>query len=140
MRAPSYETVRNVVALSVVVTLFHFTDNFIYVDDYPQPDWINAAVVAISWPLFTAVGLAAIYFYKRGNLALAHPLLVGYAYTGISSLGHFLSGPPGELTTRGLVSVLMDGTVGFAVLGVAIWSILAHREAANANQPGLETR
>lgn len=136
LRPPSYKTIRNVVALSVCVTLFHFTDNFIYVEDYPQPDWITAAVVAVSWPLFTAVGIAAVRAYKRGNLALAQPLLFAYAFTGISSLGHFLSaGPPDELTTRGLVSVLMDGTVGVIVLAVAIWSIVASRRAI-AGAPG----
>jgi hypothetical protein len=128
LQPPSYKTIRNVVALSICVTLFHFTDNFIYVDEYPQPGWINAAVVVIAWLLFTAVGIAAVRFYKSGNLAMGQPFLFAYAFTGISSLGHFMSGPPSDFTTRGLVSIFMDGTVGLIVLGVAIWSILATRQ------------
>ena len=81
----------------------------------------------ISWPLFTAVGVIGYIRYRQGRLALAHPLLFAYGYVGLSSLGHFLSGSPDEFTTRGLVSVLVDGVAGSAVLAVTVWSIVAHR-------------
>lgn len=129
---PSVRTVGAVVLASVVLTAFHFTDNFVAIETYPQPEWVTRAVVAISWPLFTAVGIAAYLFYRRGNTALAHPFLIAYSYTGLSSLGHFLSGSPDEFTTRGLVSVFVDGAVGSAVLAVAVWSLVARRRRAAA--------
>ncbi len=64
------------------------------------------------------------------RFALANAFLLAYSYTGLSSLGHFLSGSFDEFTTRGLVSVLIDGTAGFAVLAITLWSILARRRAA----------
>ena len=112
---------------SIALTAFHFTDNYVSLETYPQPDWITGPVVLISWPLFTAVGVIGYIRYRQGRLALAHPLLFAYGYVGLSSLGHFLSGSPAELTTRGLVSVLVDGVAGSAVLVVTLWSILAHR-------------
>ena len=84
-------------------------------------------MVAISWPLFTSFGVAAYLLYRRGSFFLANAFLLAYAYTGISSLGHFLSGSPDEFTTRGLISVFTYALAGFAVLAVAIWSILAQR-------------
>lgn len=132
MRPPSSTVVGLVVAASVLLTAFHFTDNYVSIETYPQPDWVSGAVVLVSWPLLTALGVAGYLLYRRGRLAAAQVLLVLYSYTGISSLGHFLSGSPDEFTTRGLISVLIDGGAGFAVLAVAIWSILArrHRPAA----------
>jgi hypothetical protein len=126
---PAYATVRLVVGASIAITLFHFTDNYVSIETYPQPDWVSAAVVAISWPLFTALGIAAVYFYGRDRLSEAHSFLIAYSYTGLSSLGHFLSGSPDEFTTRGLISILIDGFAGSAVFAVAIWSILAHRKS-----------
>jgi hypothetical protein len=120
-------TVRAAVAASVLLTAFHFTDNYVSLETYPQADWITGPVVLITWPLFTAVGITGYLFYRQGRLALAHPLLFAYGYVGLSSLGHFLSGSPDEFTTRGLVSVLVDGVAGTAVLAVTVWSILAHR-------------
>jgi hypothetical protein len=130
MRQPSVTTVRNVVAISVVLTLFHFTDNTVNIDTYPgpswQPDWFWV-VVALSWPLFTAFGVLGYSFYKRGELSKAHPALIVYSYTGLVSLGHFAYGGPGDLTTRAVISVFVDAVVGLTVLGVALWSIAAHR-------------
>ncbi|MEK6277655.1 MAG: hypothetical protein AABM29_06575 [Actinomycetota bacterium] len=116
-----------VVAASGLLTAFHFTDNYLSIETYPQPDWVTGAAVLVSWPLFTALGVAGYLLYRQGRFATAHGFLIAYSYTGLSSLGHFLSGSPDEFTTRGLISVLTDGVAGSAVLAVALWSILARR-------------
>jgi hypothetical protein len=127
IRPPSSTVVGLVVLASVVLTAFHFTDNHISIDTYPQPGWVTEAVVLISWPVLTAFGVAGYLLYRRERFTAAQVCLVAYAYTGLSSLGHFISGSPDEFTTRGLVSVLIDGVAGSAVLAVAVWSILALR-------------
>jgi hypothetical protein len=127
IRPPSLSAVGLVVLASVVLTAFHFTDNYVSIETYPQPGWVTEAVVLVSWPLLTAFGVAGYLLYRRERFAAAQACLLVYAYTGLSSLGHFISGSPDEFTTRGLVSVLMDGVAGAAVLAVAVWSILALR-------------
>jgi hypothetical protein len=131
MRAPpSAPLVRWVVLGTVAVTLFHFTDNAINVDTYPeaswQPDWFEWLVVA-GWILYSAVGLVGMRLYERGRFRAAHACLLLYGYLVISSLGHFLYGSPDELTARGLVSVFVDVAAGTVVIAVALWSILARR-------------
>ena len=127
---PSVSTVRLVVFASIAVTLFHFIDNAINVDDYPkagwQPDWF-AAVVAVAWFAYTAIGVAGYRLYRHGRLGAAHACLLIYGYLVLSSLGHFLYGSPDELTTHGLVSVLVDAVAGLAVIAVAVWSLVARR-------------
>lgn len=133
MRPPSVTTVRAVVFGSVVLTLFHFADNAIYLDTYPkaswQPDWFWAVVVA-GWFLFTAVGVVGVQRYVQGRYRSAHPLLLLYGYLVITSLGHFAYGSPSELTTRGVVSVFVDVTAGTLVLGVTAWSIVSRARTA----------
>jgi hypothetical protein len=135
MRPPSIAVVRAVVGASIVLTLFHFTDNAVSIDTYPaaswQPDWFEWVVVA-SWPLFTLLGILGYRRYREGDYARAHMFLVFYSYTGLVSLGHFFYGGPGELTTRGVVSVFVDAVAGTAVLAVALWSIAARRDAHTA--------
>jgi hypothetical protein len=65
--------------------------------------------------------------YRSGKFPLAHAYLFAFSYLGLVSLGHFTAASPDELTTRGLVSVLIDGIAGFTVLGLTVWSILARR-------------
>ena len=129
-RPPTTAIVGSVVFASIVLTAFHFTDNYVSIDTYPQPGWVTKAVVLVSWPLLTSLGVIGYLLLRRGVFTAAHGFLLAYSYTGLSSLGHFLSGSPDEFTTRGLISVLVDGAAGTAVLGVTVWSILARRRHA----------
>ena len=130
------------VLATIAVTLFHFTDNTINVDTYPkagwQPDWFEI-VVAAGWVLYTAVGVAGLALYVRERFQAAHACLVVYGALVLSSLGHFLYGPPDELTTRGLVSVFVDAAAGSVLIAVAVWSILARRgRMPSTGAPGAE--
>jgi hypothetical protein len=132
---PSQATVGFVVAASVILTAFHFTDNYVSIETYPQPDWVTGTAVLVSWPLFTLLGVVGYLLYRQQRYTLAHGFLLAYSYAGLSSLGHFLSGSPDEFTTRGLVSVLIDGAAGSTVLAVALWSILARRRTTPRAAP-----
>jgi hypothetical protein len=131
MRPPSNRTVGIAVGALIALTLFHFTDNVVNVEDYPRPDWQSATFVQIAavifWATFAVFGVIGYRLYRSGRFGLAHGFLFACSYLGLISLLHFTAGPPDELTTRGLISVLIDGVVGAAVLGVTIWSILARR-------------
>ena len=131
MKRPSTNVVRNVVAASIAVTAFHFTDNAVSIEDYAEPDWINEAVVIVSWPIFSAIGVAAYMLFRGAKYFLANWFLLAYALAGISSLGHFLYGAPDEFTTRGVVSILMGGVAGLTVLTVALWAFKCPREDSN---------
>jgi hypothetical protein len=136
MRPPSVRTVGLVVAATILLTAFHFTDNIVNVDTYPRQDWISATSVQviglIFWPLFSAFGVIGYLLYRRGSFQLAHAYLVAFSFLGLVSIGHFTAAAPDELTTRGLISVTIDGAAGLTVLGVTIWSILARRTASPA--------
>ena len=127
---PSVGIVRFVVVGTILVSLFHFTDNAVNIDQYPkagwQPGWFDAVVV-VAWFLYTAVGIAAYRAYRDGRLRQAHVGLVLYGFLILSSLGHFIYGSPSELTTRGVISVFVDATAGSIVILVGLWSMLARR-------------
>ena len=133
MRPPSTRIVGVVVGATIVLTAFHFTDNIVNVDTYPRPDELSGTAIQVAglifWPVFAAFGVIGYLNYRRGEISLAHGFLLAFSFLGLVSLGHFTSGSPDELTTRGLVSVIIDGIAGFAVLGTVAWSVLARRRA-----------
>jgi hypothetical protein len=143
MRPPSATTVRWVVLGTIVLTLFHFTDNAVNVDTYPkagwQPDWFAAVVVAGGF-LYTAVALIGLRLYRQERFRAAHVALVIYGLQVLSSLLHFAYGSPSELTTRGVVSVFVDAAAGSLVIAVALWSIMARGSRLPRTEPRASER
>lgn len=118
--APSPTAVRNVLVASIVVTAFHYTDNYLSIAEYPAPDWINREIIYIAWGLLTLIGIAGYLFYRDGRRLAGGIYLAVYSYTGLSSLGHYLYGSMDDFTTRMHVLVWADGLVGLAVGGCAL--------------------
>lgn len=113
-------TLRLLLAAAVLSTAVHYTDNFVNVDDFPQPGWVDKPVVVVSWVLLTAIGLLGYRLYADGRLLPAHALLAVYSYTGLTSLGHYLYGTPEPLLRN--VSIVADGLTGGAILAFVVWS------------------
>jgi hypothetical protein len=113
-------TLRLLLVAAIVSTAVHYTDNFVNVDDFPQPGWVDKPVVAVSWLLLTAIGLLGYRLYANGRFFAAHALLAVYSYTGLSSLGHYLYGTPDPLLRN--LSILADGLTGGAILAFVVWS------------------
>jgi len=113
---------------SMVSTFIHFTDNYLYFEHYPQPDWITLPGVYRSWIIWTIFGIAGYMLYTRGNFGLSYVCLAFYSFCGITSLGHYLYGGMSEFSLKMHFFILTDGAAGFAILGFTIWSSLIVRE------------
>jgi len=114
--------------VSIITTAFHFIDNYINFDLYPQPDWITPPSVYLSWILWTAVGIAGYWLYKRQMFWLSYLCLVFYSFCGLVSLGHYNHGAMSEFSMKMHIFIVADGLVGLAVLAFTLWSGLFLRE------------
>jgi hypothetical protein len=117
----------------VVSTALHFTHNFAAIEQYPQSESISnttvRAVIVVSWPLLTAIGLYAYRLHAQGHRrGMANALLALYSLTGISSLGHFVIDKV-DLPLFWMAVIASDALAGAAVLAYAIWSELASAPA-----------
>jgi hypothetical protein len=114
---------RALLAAAIVSTAVHYADNFVAIDDFPQPEWVSRPGIVAQWIALTAIGVTGYRLYRQGRLLPAHVCLAIYSYAGLSSLGHYLYGTPEPLLRN--VSIVADGATGAAVLAFAIWSALA---------------
>lgn len=113
--------------VSVVSTSIHYTDNFLFFEKYPQPEWITLPSIYISWIILTAIGVAGYWLYRNKRLWLAYVCLVIYSLTGLSSLGHYFYGAMSEFSAKMHLFIWTDGLTGLAVLGFTLWSGLIRK-------------
>lgn len=117
----------SVLIVSVVSTSIHYTDNFLFFEQYPQPEWITLPSIYISWIILTAIGVAGYWLYRNRRFWLAYVCLVIYSLTGLSSLGHYFYGAMSEFSAKMHLFIWTDGLTGLAVLGFTLWSGLIRK-------------
>ncbi|MDJ0619610.1 MAG: hypothetical protein QNJ63_23190 [Calothrix sp. MO_192.B10] len=112
----------------IVSTAIHFTDNYLYIEQYPQPDWITPSSVWISWVVWTLIGLTGYWLYQSKKFWLAYLCLIVYSFCGLDSLGHYLYGSMSDFSVKMHLFIVTDGLTGLAVLGFTLWSGLIIKE------------
>lgn len=119
---PKHRPLLTILVASLASTAFHFTDNYLYFDHYPQPEWITPFGIIRSWFIWTAFGIAGYWLYKNQRFWLAYICLVIYATCGISSIAHYFYGALPEFSPKMHLLILTDGVTGASILGFVLWS------------------
>lgn len=109
---------------SILSTAIHFTDNYLFIDRYPQPAWITAPTIYQSWIVLTVIGVIGYWLYKFRKFWLAYLCLSIYSFTGLASPEHYLYGSLSEFSFKMHLFIWTDALTCFAVLGFVIWSLL----------------
>ncbi|MGF1485733.1 MAG: hypothetical protein ACFBSE_01300 [Prochloraceae cyanobacterium] len=61
-----------VLVLNIISTTLHYTDNALFVNLYPEPEWFTTAGVFTTLILMTPVGILGYWFYKKNLFLLSY--------------------------------------------------------------------
>ncbi|MDY6900096.1 MAG: hypothetical protein SWZ49_18760 [Cyanobacteriota bacterium] len=114
--------------INIVITIFHYTDNFINFSKYPAPEWMTPQSVYQSWFILTIIGITGYIFYLNNALWLAYTFLSVYSLTGMSSPGHYFFGEIESLSLKMHSFIWLDFIAGILILSFIIWSGLFIKE------------
>ena len=116
-------------AFAVVVSVIHYTDNSVNLDDYPPAKNApaSAALVLGAWFAFTAAGLAGYLLFRRRPSDLALLLLAAYSGSGLIGIGHYLVPGATSMPWWRQAHVCLDIASGIAMFSFVIWAAGARR-------------
>jgi hypothetical protein len=81
-----------VIVINIIITSFHYTDNALFVNMYPEPEWFTTSGVFMTWGIMTIIALIAYWLYIQKNYLFSYIALIIYSTTGLSSPIHYLYG------------------------------------------------
>ena len=125
-------------AVAVVVSIIHYTDNYVNYSDYPQSRTLpnpSAALVLGAWFAFTAAGLAGYLLFRRTPSNLALILLAAYSGSGLVGIGHYLVPGATSMPWWRQAHVCFDITCGIAMFSFVMWAARARRHGPIALTP-----
>ena len=128
-----------------VVSVVHYTDNYVNYDAYPQPgpDALiapTAAQVGGAWFVFTALGALGLWLWFRGNITAACVALTGYSVSGLIGVGHYTVSGATDMVWWRQAHIVADILCGIAIFGFAVWMILRGRDRNEEGLPGEAAR
>ncbi len=120
-------TLLALLAVAFVVSVVHYTDNYVNYADYPQPGSDDPpapsrTLVGLGWFLFTAFGVLGLWLWFRGRTTAAAFALTGYALSGLVGLGHYTVPGATDMVWWRQGHVVLDIACGVAILGFAVWA------------------
>jgi hypothetical protein len=117
-----------ILALNFVSTWLHYTDNALFLNQYPGSDWFTPIGVLATVIVMTPIGLFGYWLYTRRSFWLAYLLLGVYSITSVSSPGHYLFPmvTPMSLKMHGLI--WLDAVSGLSLIGFLLGSGAVVRE------------
>lgn len=128
VKASSQLVLKLILFASIISTAIHFTDNYRFIEHYPQPAWITAPSIYQSWIILTITGIIGYWLYRSRQFWFAYPCLSIYSLTGLASPGHYLYGPWSQFSFKMHLFIWTDAITGSAVLGFVAWSFLFLKE------------
>jgi hypothetical protein len=124
--------------VAIAVSVVHYTDNVVNLEDYPEPTSgpaPSATVIAVSWFVVTAAGLAGLGLFRRGRVAAASAALAFYSVSGLIGLGHYTVPGASAMPWWRHAHVAADIGCGVAVLVFALWAVRRFGTGAAASRP-----
>ena len=123
-----------ILILNIAVTSVHYTDNAIFVADYPEPEWITTSGVFLTWIVMTSIGIIGYWFYRQQYFWLCYLLLGLYAGTGLSSIAHYFYGSWSQFSFKMHAFIWSDTIAGLTVVGFIVWSVLLAQQWRTAKE------
>jgi hypothetical protein len=124
-----------VLGAAIVSSVFHYTDNWLRYDQYPQdePKLITQPMVPISWVLFTVVGIWGYVQFRNGRWRPAAYALAVYSISGLISPIHYTADAPlSAYDGFQHTFIITDGLAGAAVFAFAVWAWAQDRRRRRA--------
>lgn len=110
---------------AVVVSMVHYTDNYVAYESFPQSDSLpnpSAITVLISWFVFTAAGLTGYALFRQQRYRPASLFLALYSVSGLVGIGHYTVGGMTDAVWWRQAHVIADILLGIAVFVFTVFT------------------
>lgn len=104
------------ILLNLVASGSHFAHNGIFLESYPGPPWVSRPVIVVVWVLIAAVLLLGYGLYRRGHRVGVFVACGVYGGASLLGLGHYMYGPPSELSAVANLFIVLEGAASVILL------------------------
>jgi hypothetical protein len=107
--------------LTLYASALHFFDNVYFFEQYPEPAWLTAPIVAVLWMPLALLAHRAVDRIYTGKIEYSYSLVHGFVFANWISLGHYLFASPAEVLPRINFAIFLQVGVAAVLLVYTVW-------------------
>lgn len=116
------------VVFNIIFTTLHYTDNALFVDRYPEPEWFTTVGVFATLIFMTPFGVLGYWLYRKGLFWWSYLCLGFYSITSVSSPGHYFYPMVTSMSVKMHLLIWCDAIAGLSLILFILWSGLFLKE------------
>ena len=101
---------------NIAATIIHYTDNLLFLEEYPEPEWIRPHLIDGFWFFMTPFAIAGYLAMRNNALWTGSLLLCAYVLMSLLVLGHYLYAPFLSISPKIHVFVLLEAAMALLLL------------------------
>lgn len=112
---------KTLIWLTLYASALHFFDNVYFFDQYPEPAWLTAPIVAALWIPLALLAHRAVDRIYTGKIEYSYSLVHGFVFANWISLGHYLFASPAEVLPRINFAIFLQAGMAAVLLAYTVW-------------------
>ncbi len=117
----SIKIYKTLIWLTLYGASLHFFDNTYFFDQYPEPAWLSAGIVAALWIPVALLAHRAVDRIYSGKTDRSYSLVHGYVFANWISLGHYLFASPAAILPRINFAIAIQVGLATVLFGYTLW-------------------
>lgn len=118
------------ILFNVIVSILHYVDNIVYLDQYPDPEWMTGHLIDAFWFVMTPFCIVGYLLFKKKRNALAAVCLCLYSMMSLFVLAHYLIEPIWSISLKINFLILLEALAAIIlIVYVAMYQIGARQAA-----------
>ena len=104
------------VVANIAASIIHYADNLLFLEEYPEPEWIELHQIDSFWFFMTPFAILGYLAIRKGALRRGSLLLCAYALMSLLVLGHYLYAPFVSISPKIHLFIFLEAAMALLLL------------------------
>jgi len=124
------------VVANITASIIHYTDNLLFLEAYPEPDWIEPHLIDGFWFFMTPFAILGYRAMRKEAVGMGCLLLCAYGLMSLLVLGHYLYAPFLDIPPKIHLFIFLEAAMALLLLSYVLLFVLSRKGGGISIQLG----
>ena len=127
MKTKGFKVLFIIIVINILVTMVHYIDNIIYLDEYPDPEWMTGHIIDAFWFVMTPFSIIGYILLKKRKTTIGAICLYIYSIMSLLVLSHYLIAPIWEISLKINSFILLEALSAVFLISYVSYFLVSNK-------------